>query len=376
MCINHIITCLIYFADSFLRLFFGAIISIEILQLGFHLRCNSIFTALGKIFHEFCTLLRISACNAIDQALQIAGNQNIHRWRTGKDKVSLSIVCTCGEKIKQNLVLVRSTNQLVHRKSHLFCIKCCQNVSKISCRNYYIDLLSSFNLVLAHQCSICIYIINDLGNKTSNINGVCRRELESSLGKLCCQFFIIEHFLYSCLGIVKITCDAHNISIGTFLGYHLFLLDRAYAMLRIKYNNPGSRNIGKTCKCCFSSISGGRSQDNDFIFYIILSCCSRHKIWQNGKCHVFKCNCRTMEKFQIICPVSFLKRCDHICVKLLVICSVDTSAQLFFCKVSKKAAHYLISSFLISHSGKFIHRNIKCRNLCWYKQSSIFRKSL
>ena len=80
MCINHIITCLIYFADSFLRLFFGAVVSIEILQLGFHLRCNSVFTTLGKIFHKFCTLLRISACNAIDQALQIAGNQDIHRW--------------------------------------------------------------------------------------------------------------------------------------------------------------------------------------------------------------------------------------------------------------------------------------------------------
>ena len=66
---------------------------------------------------------------------------------------------------------------------------------------------------------------------------------------------IIEHLLNCSLGIIKVTGNTYHISVGTLLSYHLFLLDRADTMLRIKYNDLRSRHICKACHGSFTGIS-------------------------------------------------------------------------------------------------------------------------
>ena len=261
------------------------------------------------------------------------------------------------------------------RKSHLFCIKCCKNVSKVSCRNYNIDLISCLDSSVFDQFCICIYIIYDLWHQTSDIDGIGRGKLESGSVEFCCKFFVVEHLFDSSLCVIEVSCDAYDCSVGTLLCYHLFLLDRTYSMLRIKYNDSCSRNICKACKGCFTGISGSCSQDHDLILYLILSCCCCHQMRKNGQCHILKCDSGTMEQFQIISSVCFMKRGDLCCVKFLIVCICNTVLQLFLCKICKKTAHNFIGCFLICHLSKFLYRNIQFRDRSRYKQTSIFGKS-
>ena len=118
--------------------------------------------------------------------------------------------------------------------------------------------------------------------------------------------------------------NADNKRIVTFLGHHLLLLDRAYTVLRIEYNDFRSRNIGKSCQRCLSGISRGGSQNHDLILYMILLRSGRQQIRQNGQCHILKSDRGTVEQFQVICAVRLHKRCDLLCVELAVIRGIDT----------------------------------------------------
>ena len=144
------------------------------------------------------------------------------------------------------------------------------------------------------------------------------------LVKLCCQLMIIEHLLNCSLGIIEITCDSYYIGIGTFLSYHLLLLDRAYTMLRIKYDDPGSRYICKTCHCSLSCISGSCSKDHDLIPDIIFLRCCCHQMRKDGKCHILERDRCAVEQLQEICSVSLVKRSNLLCIKFAVVCLIDT----------------------------------------------------
>ena len=48
------------------------------------------------------------------------------------------------------------------------------------------------------------------------------------------QFSVIKHLLHSGLGIIEIAFKRNNVRIAAFLRHHLFFLDRADAVLRVK----------------------------------------------------------------------------------------------------------------------------------------------
>ena len=156
-----------------------------------------------------------------------------------------------------------------------------------------------------------------------------------------------------------------------FLRHHLFLLNRADSVLRVKDDDPGSRNIGKSCHRGFSGISGGRSEDYNLIFCIVLSGSRRQKVRQNGKSHILERNRRAMEQFQKINSFHFCQGSNCFCVELFIICSGDTVFQFFLCKVCKETAHNFIRHFLIAHLRQSFHRNIQGWNPVRHKQPSV-----
>ena len=261
------------------------------------------------------------------------------------------------------------------RKSHLFCIECSKDVSEVSGRNNNIDLISCLDGTFLDQFRISIYIIYDLRYQTADVDGVCGGELEASLVKLCGKFLIVEHLLDCGLCVVEVSCDTYNGCVGTLLSYHLLLLDRAYTVLRIEYDNPCSRNICKTSQCSLTGISGSCSQDHDVVLDLVLSRCCCHKMWKNGQCHILESDGRTVEQFQIVSSICLMKRCDLCGVEFLIVCICNTVLQLFFCKICKKTAHNFIGCFLICHLSKFLYRNIQFRNRSRYEQTSVFGKS-
>ena len=173
MSIHYISCLLICVMDCLFHFFFCRKSSNKVFQTFLHLSCDLINTFFFQLCHELCILLCILSCDCVDQTLQVAGDQNVHGWRRCQDKFSVSVIDTCLEEIKENLVIIRSTDQFCDRHAHLFCIICSKDISKVSCRNCNIDLLACLDLFILKQLCISIYIINNLRYKTSDIDGVC-----------------------------------------------------------------------------------------------------------------------------------------------------------------------------------------------------------
>ena len=125
---------------------------------------------------------------------------------------------------------------------------------------------------------IRINIITNLRYQTSDVNGVRRGKLEALLIHFFCQFLVGENLLHTGLGIVKVAVNAYYEGIGTLLGHHLLLLNRADTVLRVKYDDPGTLDIGKACQSCLTGITGSSSQDHDLILDIILTGGSDHQV--------------------------------------------------------------------------------------------------
>ena len=282
MGINHIARILIKSPDLCEAFLLFCIIAIKITQLRFHFRRDFIFSVTAQRFHQICRLFRIISGNAIYQALQITGDQNIHGRRTGQHEFTVAIVFPCGKEIVKHLVLIGGANQLIDGKPHILRIKRRQNIAEITGGNRHVDFLTLCKLAFRQQLHISIYVINNLGNQASYVNGVRGGKLISSRSHLFFQFFIGKELLYTGLGIIKIAVDTHHMGIGPFLGNHLLLLDRADAVLGVKNNNFRSRHIRKARQGRLPGIPGGCRKNDNFLIRFILRCRRNHQMRKDG----------------------------------------------------------------------------------------------
>ena len=75
-------------------------------------------------------------------------------------------------------------------KTHLFRVKSGKNIAEVPGGNHHVNLFSALDLLLFQQLCIGIHIINDLGDKTADIDGVCRRKLIACSRQLLCQILV------------------------------------------------------------------------------------------------------------------------------------------------------------------------------------------
>ena len=118
--------------------------------------------------------------------------------------------------------------------------------------------------------------------------------------------------------------DGHNRGIIPLLSHHLQLLNTAYSVFRIEHDDPGPRNICKSCHSCLTSISGRCCQDHDLLICMILLRCSCHKVREDGQCHILKSNGTSVEQLQIICAISLYQRRNGLCIEFAIICFLNT----------------------------------------------------
>ena len=257
-------------------------------------------------------------------------------------------------------------------KSHVFRIICSQDITEITGRHNDINLRALCNLTLLQQGCIGIDIVADLRNQTADIDGVCGRELESLFIKLLCQLTIRENLLHSGLCIVKIAVNTNHQSVFPLLGYHLLLLNRADTVLGIEYDDSGAFYISKPGQSCFTGITRGSCQNNNLILDGILTGCGNHKVRQDGKCHILECNGSTVEQLQIISSLRLYQRCNHFCIKLGIVRSIDAVFQFLLSKIGKEQLHHFICHLLIIHLRKFFQTLIHFRYLFRDKKSPVF----
>ena len=255
------------------------------------------------------------------------------------------------EEIHQHPVIIGGTQKLRNGKSHPFCIICRQNVAEVSGRHRNIHRLAGLQHLLLHKLAVGIDVINDLRYQPADIDGVGGREAIPAPSQSFLKLGIVKHGFYTVLGIVKISADADNCRVVTLLGHHLPLLNPAYAILRIKYDNPGMRHIRKAGQCSLSGVARGRRQNDDVLLHRIFSRCRGHQVRQNRQGHVLKCNGGPVEQLHIVSAVRFLETNNLRNIKLRIIGTGNTLLQFLSCKIGQKCFHYGQGRFRIGQVG-------------------------
>ena len=85
---------------------------------------------------------------------------------------SVAVISTCGKEVIKNFVGSGCANQFGNRNSHILCIVSGKNIAEVACWDINIDWIAVFDLVIMYQCRIGINIINNLRNKSSDVDGV------------------------------------------------------------------------------------------------------------------------------------------------------------------------------------------------------------
>ena len=185
------------------------------------------------------------------------------------------------KEIIEDLIRIGCAKQRPDRKPHLLCIKCCQNIAEISRGYSHVDLLIALYRTVLKELCISIDIVNDLRDEPPNIDGIGGGKLVSCRGKFLCHGFVVKHLFHSGLCLIKVSADRGDKDIVPHLRHHLFFLDRAHTVLRVKDDDLRARHIRKAGQCSLSGVSGCCGKDHDLIFDLIFLCGRDHEMRQN-----------------------------------------------------------------------------------------------
>ena len=174
MGIHHITGLLINTLDLCGALFLACPASDEIPELCLHIICQRILSGRGKGIHHSCCCGGILSGNLKDQSLQIGRDQDIHRWRRCQNEITVSVINACLKEIKQDFIFIGCADQLANRNTHVLCIICGKDISKVTGRYNEVDCFALFDYALTKKSCIGIYIINNLRHQTTDIDGVSR----------------------------------------------------------------------------------------------------------------------------------------------------------------------------------------------------------
>ena len=130
-------------------------------------------STLCQRFHPSGNTFRIAIRQAVEQTLQVAGNQDIHGRGNCGVEGTVPVIDTGAQKIRQHIVGIGRTDQLIYRQAHLHCIVGRQNIAKIPGRNYNIDLFTLIvHLTAGHQVAVSGEIIDNLRHQAAPVDGI------------------------------------------------------------------------------------------------------------------------------------------------------------------------------------------------------------
>ena len=312
-----------------------------------HIVAHLIDTLRMKVLHELCGLCAVTAGAEIDETLQVRGDQDIHRRAGGQNKRTVPVILAGTEEVRQYLIFIGCTDQLLDRHAHVLREVRCQDITEVTGRYADIDLLTLCDVAGLQHLAIGIDIVNHLRNQTADVDGVRRAQHDALRLQLLCECLIMEDLLYTGLGIIEVAADRCCMGVLSRLRAHLQLLEAGNTTIRIEYDDFRARYIREAGHRRLSGITGGRRQDHDTIRHLILPCTGHHQVREDGKGHILKRDGLSVEQLEVPCAALLYQRCDLRILELLIVGRTDTVTELLLGEIREKLLHNLIRKILI-----------------------------
>ena len=117
---------------------------------------------------------------------------------------SVSVISTGRDKVGQNIIAVGSTDKAVYGKAHDLCDISGKNVAEVTRGNANVYRFSFFNVACVDHIAVSRHVVNDLGNESAPVDGVCRREEVLIIVEQSGCFCVSEYLFNSVLRVVKV----------------------------------------------------------------------------------------------------------------------------------------------------------------------------
>ena len=245
-------------ADGFLRFLLRTAAAPEgIVQLCFDIVGHLIPACAAQCIHIHPDFGVVLPGEVEQQPFQIAGDQNVHRRTDGGVEGPVPVIDAGAEEVRQHVIAVGGTDQLVYRQAHALCVVRCQNVAKVAGGDAEVHLVPHGESAVPHQIAVGGDVVDHLGQDTAPVDGVGRGQEITPLVQLRPDSFIGEDTLNAGLSIIKVADDRPDVHVLPLLGHHLPLLHGRDAVLGVVDLNTRLGHIRKAGHGRLAGIAGG-----------------------------------------------------------------------------------------------------------------------
>ena len=287
----------------------------------------------------------------VKQALQIAGNQDIHGGRSCLIEGAPGIIGPGTDEICQNVVPVGSADQPADGQSHSLGVVTRQNVTEIAGGNTEIHRLAPGDAALLHKAEIGIKIVDNLRNQPSPVDGVGAGKADISLFQLTGHGCVTENPLDTGLSIVKISVDSINRNVVPLLGGHLKALNLTGARVGIEHRNLDPFQSCVTGQSRFACVAGGGHQNTGRLATAQIFLGLNQQLWHQLKGIILESTGGAMPQLQGVKSVANLFQMSRLAAERRAIGSLCGAAQKFGIIVGQKPRQNLLSQFGIAQAA-------------------------
>ena len=201
----------------------------------------------------------------VEQALEVARDQDVHRRRDRLEEVALAVVDARAQEVRQDVVGVRSADELVHRQAHALRVEAREDVAEVARRHGEVDGLARLDRAGREEVGVGAEVVDDLRHEAAPVDGVGRREADALLGERFIECLVAEDLLDAALCVVKVARDGRDVDVLPLLREHLQLLDAADAALRVEDHDADLRHIAEALERCLARVTRGRDENQHLI---------------------------------------------------------------------------------------------------------------
>ena len=298
---------------------------------------NLVATSLCQLLHKVGNELAVAIGQEVQHALQVRADEDVHRWRDGREERAVAVVDAGGQEVSKNVVLVARDDELGDGQTHALGIVTGQDIAKVTGRYAELHGVASLDGAGAKQLRIGGKVVDDLRHQAADVDGVGTRKYRAgglqTLGKL----LIGKDALDGTLGIVEVAADAADGDVIALLRGHLQILHAADFALGIKDGDACARGVGKAGECCLARVARRGGDDHDALGAAVLGGSAGHQTGEHLQGDVFEGACGAAKELHHIGlrgvsarrSIEFDERRNLFTRERAAICLVDTRRNFF-----------------------------------------------
>ena len=221
----------------------------------------------GQIGHPLANSLAIAARQFEELALEVGGDENVHRGRGGENELAVGDVVGAGvDEVGEHAVVVAGAQQPFDGRTDLLGVPSGQDVAEVARGNAHVDGASGFDLARSHEFGIAGDVIDHLRQQPPPVDGVGAGKGDAVLvQQLLGELLVGKGVLDAGLAVVESAAHGPHLHVVSGGGDHLLALDVAHAAIGEQHPDGNAVYALETLQGGLAGVAGGGHEDHELV---------------------------------------------------------------------------------------------------------------